>query len=69
MLKADFVDTILASQYIKPQVEKFSSLIDSATDIDKAYFFSHYQFLVREQWFGNVVLMIEKRGVILPYGA
>ncbi|PZP49464.1 MAG: hypothetical protein DI598_07745 [Pseudopedobacter saltans] len=53
MLKADFVDTILASQYIKPQVEKFSSLIDSATDIDKAYFFSHYQFLVREQWFGK----------------
>lgn len=50
MIKSDDLDSKLVSQYIKPQIEKFSNCIDKNEVLEKEYFFAYYKFLVKEQW-------------------
>lgn len=50
MIKSEFFDTKLISQYIEPQIIQFTKALQNASDLERAYFFAHYQFLVKEQW-------------------
>jgi len=50
MVKDDFMDTKLIHQYIAPQINHFAHIIQNATELEQAYFFAYYQFLVKEQW-------------------
>lgn len=50
MIYNDRLDSKLISQYIAPYIEQFSKAVQYSSALEKAYFISFYQFLVKEQW-------------------
>lgn len=53
MIKGDHLDSKLIRQYIVPYIEDFSKKIAASSELERAYFLTFYQFLVKEQWLGK----------------
>ncbi|MFT4205229.1 MAG: AAA domain-containing protein [Chitinophagaceae bacterium] len=50
MIMSDWLDSKLVSQYVAPQIDTFAGTFRDAPDLERAYFFAYYRFLVKEQW-------------------
>ncbi|WP_447640081.1 MULTISPECIES: DEAD/DEAH box helicase [Chitinophagaceae] len=50
MVLENYRDSRLVTQYIAPYIERFSNVIQKANELERAYFFAYYQFIIKEQW-------------------
>ncbi len=60
MIHNDRLDSKLISQYVAPYIGRFSSVVENSSELEKAYFFSYYQFLVKEQWLAKCGTEVNK---------